>query len=307
MKEKEIIRILPYSAFVGQDAAKLALEIGYVEPRIGGILLSGERGTGKSTLVRAFSRMVDGKLPVTIPINATEDRVVGGYRVDALMKSKAVKHPGLLEQANKSILYIDEVNLLDDHIVNIILDVTSTGILEVQHLGMEERLDLDFTLVGTMNPEEGSLRPQLIDRFALTVQVKTEPEYRVQALNNALDFDAAVVDLERGEKSDFLQDMEKQDKECFEKLEKARNHKPKFDDGVLSKAIKLVDVFKTHGNRGEQILVRAARAAAAIEEAEKVTVKHLREVAPLALQHRQRAFTDMKWDAVHKEKLEEVL
>jgi magnesium chelatase subunit I len=160
------IDILPYSRIVGQDEIKLALEIAYVAPqRLGGILISGQRGTGKSTAVRAFSRMVDNRLPVTLPINATEDRVVGGWKIDALMQSKSEWQIGLLEEARDRLLYVDEVNLLDDHIVNIILDVTSTGVLVVQREGQnKEPVKVPFTLVGTMNPEEGGLRPQLLDR-----------------------------------------------------------------------------------------------------------------------------------------------
>src|SRR5262245_9456393 len=127
------IDLLPYSAIVGQDQIKLALELAFVAPRLGGVLLSGQRGTAKSTAVRAFSVMMYGVLPVTLPINATEDWVVGGWKLDELLRSKPVEQPGLLEEAGeKGLLYVDEVNLLDDHIVNIILDVTSTGVLVVE-------------------------------------------------------------------------------------------------------------------------------------------------------------------------------
>lgn len=115
------IQIMPYSMIVGQQQLKLALELVYIAPRIGGVLLSGERGTGKSTIVRAFTAMMYDRLPVTLPINATEDRVVGGWDINQLMLGKVVPQQGLLEEANGILLYIDEVNLLDDHIVNIIL------------------------------------------------------------------------------------------------------------------------------------------------------------------------------------------
>src|SRR3954453_22199825 len=116
--------VLPYSRLVGQDRLKLALDLAYVAPRIGGVLISGQRGTAKSTAVRAFARMAYDELPVTLPINATDDRVIGGWKLDELMRGDAVYRPGLLEEAGKKgMLYIDEVNLLDDHIVNLILDV----------------------------------------------------------------------------------------------------------------------------------------------------------------------------------------
>jgi magnesium chelatase subunit I len=120
---------MPYSMIVGQDSAKTALELAFIAPLIGGVLLSGQRGTGKSTLVRAFCQMMYGGLPVTLPINATEDRVVGDWKIDELLRSKQVWQDGVLVEADGKVLYIDEVNLLDDHIVNLILDVTSTGIL----------------------------------------------------------------------------------------------------------------------------------------------------------------------------------
>src|SRR5919199_4725036 len=123
MSNESHIQILPYTLVVGQEQLKLALELAYIDPAIGGVLISGHRGTGKSTAVRAFAQMIYGKLPVTLPINATEDRVIGGWDLKELMLGKTVEQKGLLEEANGSLLYIDEVNLLDDHIVNIILDV----------------------------------------------------------------------------------------------------------------------------------------------------------------------------------------
>ena len=165
MSNDSDILILPYTSIIGQEQLKLALELAYIAPNIGGVLISGERGTGKSTTVRAFAKMLYDSLPVTIPINATEDRVIGGWNIDALMQSKPEWQKGLLEEANGTLLYIDEVNLLDDHIVNIILDVTSTGVLVVQREGKSDQKQIQLTLVGTMNPEEGGLRPQLLDRF----------------------------------------------------------------------------------------------------------------------------------------------
>src|SRR5712692_7411902 len=174
-EKKQILRsILPYTQIVGQEKLKLALELAYIAPRIGGVLISGKRGTAKSTTVRAFASMMYEDLPVTIPINATEDRVVGGWDIKELMSGKTVKQPGLLQEADEKLLYIDEVNLLDDHIVNIILDVTSTGKLVIQREGLDEQHDVRTTLVGTMNPEEGGLRPQLLDRFGLMVAVEGE-------------------------------------------------------------------------------------------------------------------------------------
>ena len=188
------VTLLPYSLIVGQEQPKQALELSYVAPRIGGVLIRGDRGTGKSTAVRSFAQMVYGKLPVTLPINATDDRVVGGWAIDQLMvKRTPVRQPGLLEEANKSVLYIDEVNLLEDHIVNLILDVASTGQLSVQYESQDENRQISFVLVGTMNPEEGFLRPQLLDRFGLMVDVAAQADQRAEILRTVLAFDEALA------------------------------------------------------------------------------------------------------------------
>lgn len=185
--------ILPYSFLVGQEDLKLALELAYVAPRIDGVLISGERGTAKSTAVRAFAQMVYGKMPVTLPLNATDDRVLGGWRVDKMMEGTPEEQMGLLEKASGGMLYVDEVNLLDDHIVNIILDAASTGVLTVQREAIDKERRVEFALIGTMNPEEGGLRPQLLDRFGLHVIVSAEqdPQKRAEILRVVLKMDEA--------------------------------------------------------------------------------------------------------------------
>lgn len=304
--------VLPYSAFVGQELARLALEISFVRPRVSGILLSGHRGTGKSTLVRAFAQMVNenGQLPVTIPINATEDRVLGGYRLDALMRGDPQYHPGLIEQAENSILYIDEVNLLSDHIVNLILDVTASGFLNVQYMGIENKRTVQFTLIGTMNPEEGGLRPQFLDRFCLAANVETEKDNRSSALKNILLFDKAILDVRSGLDNDQISEWARMDTEKLDTLKRARYNTPIVADSILDFAILIVDRFEVEGNRAEKILIDAASAAAAIDGAEDVTKQHLCRVAPLALVHRQRtssAATDLRWGSEQESKLRELV
>jgi magnesium chelatase subunit I len=285
------IQILPYSLIVGQQQFKLALELAYISPRIGGVLLSGQRGTGKSTAVRAFVQMMSNRLPVTLPINVTEDRVVGGWRIDELMQSKAVPQLGLLEEANDSLLYIDEVNLLDDHIVNIILDVTSTGVLVVQREGQSLEKPVSFTLVGTMNPEEGGLRPQLLDRFGLMVSVEAEQNEteRMNILKTVLGFDQAASELKAGQPSEFIKKAQTANRKHKAVLEKARKnfYNVIVPDNIISKCVNLAVKFNTEGNRGDYTIALAARAYAALVNAPQVTEEHVANVARLALQHRR--------------------
>lgn len=305
----DIIQILPYSQIVGQAQIKLALEIAYIAPpRLGGVLISGQRGTGKSTAVRAFAQMIYDRLPVTLPINATEDRVVGGWKIDELMKSEAKWQDGLLQAANGQLLYVDEVNLLDDHIVNIILDVTSTGVLVVQRDGNNRQPEsVAFTLVGTMNPEEGWLRPQLLDRFGLMVNVLAESDRarRVEILQNVLKFDE-----ERSKsKSAWLESARQQDLSRKKQLQQA---KEKFStvtiaDETLDSCVRLCDRFQAQGNRGDYVLTMAARAYAALEGMDTVTNECLRVVAPLALQHRRQEMGQIVWNEGDDTAVKEVL
>jgi magnesium chelatase subunit I len=294
----DIIQILPYSQIVGQAQIKLALEIAYIAPpRLGGVLISGQRGTGKSTAVRAFARMIYNRLPVTLPINATEDRVVGGWKIDELMKSEAKWQDGLLQAANGRLLYVDEVNLLDDHIVNIILDVTSTGVLVVQRDGNDRQPEsVAFTLVGTMNPEEGGLRPQLLDRFGLMVSVSAESDRarRVEILQNVLKFDE-----ERSKpKSEWLDKARAENEARRVKLAGAKQQfdRVEISEDTISTCIDLCDQFEAQGNRGDYVLTMAARAYAALEGMDTVTNECLRVVAPLALQHRRQEIGQIVWN-----------
>ncbi|NEP56899.1 MAG: AAA domain-containing protein [Symploca sp. SIO2G7] len=314
MTIKPTIQILPYTLIVGQKQIKLALELAYIAPRIGGILLSGHRGTGKSTAVRAFAKMMSNSLPVTLPINATEDRVVGGWRIDELMKSKPVPQPGLLEEANGSLLYIDEVNLLDDHIVNIILDVTSTRVLVVQREGQSEQKDVSFTLVGTMNPEEGGLRPQLLDRFGLMVSVEAETNEaeRTMILQTVLEFDEAVSQLKAGKSSAYIEEALEKDSKRRELLKAARqnSYAVQLPINIARNCVRLAAGFQAEGNRGDYIIALAARAHAALHGKEQVTNQHVAAVAPLALQHRRPEVlqsNQMSWSDEDEERVKEIL
>lgn len=302
------IPILPYSKVVGQSDLKLALELAYIAgPRLGGVLISGQRGTGKSTTARAFARMVYDDLPVTLPINATEDRVVGGYKIDALMKGDPERQDGLLVQANGKILYIDEVNLLDDHIVNIILDTAATGILSVQRQGIDiPATETRFTLLGTMNPEEGHLRPQLRDRFGLMVHTTTRPEDRAAILQTVLDFDVALATPESS--SEFLQNGRSADTNHQTQLHAAQQnqHTIAVSPDILQHCVNLADSFKAIGHRADYFLALAARAQAARLQTSTVTATHLRDIAPLVLTHRRQQNSE-QWSTADNQKVADLL
>jgi magnesium chelatase subunit I len=275
-------RILPYSAIVGQEEAKLALELGYIAPGVGGVLVSGPRGTAKSTVIRAFYRMMHGEFPVTLPINATDDRVLGGWELDALMRGEAREQRGLLEEAGeRGLLYIDEVNLLQDHIVNIILDVASTGVLTVQREALDREKRLDFSLVGSMNPEEGGLRPQLLDRFGLlaTTFGAVDTEARCAVLRANVRYEGRVdpaLDRER--------DLAKR-----RVLEKAREAYATvvLPDEILVLCAEASALVRAVGHRGELTTAFAAKALAALEGVPEVGRSQVRRVVTLALRHRR--------------------
>lgn len=297
------IQVMPYSMMVGQEDLKLALELAFIAPKIGGVLLSGDRGTGKSTLVRSFGAMVNKKQPITLPINATEDRVVGGWDIQKLIKeNKPERKEGLLEQAQKSILYIDEVNLLDDRIVNIILDVSSTGILTVEMEGQDEKnKQIDFCLVGTMNPTEGGLRPQLLDRFGLMVEVVTVQDVatRSQILKNVLLYEATRRAEAKPQMTaaTAVAKAKKLDNEQAKLLQEARQRfqSQGISDRLANLCSQVAKAFNTEGHRADYIMALAAMAHASLDGRDLATVDDIFVVARFALQHRQRGGS-LTWD-----------
>ncbi|MCA3219160.1 MAG: magnesium chelatase ATPase subunit I [Burkholderiales bacterium] len=320
----------PFSAIVGQDEMKLALLVAAAEPGIGGVLVFGDRGTGKSTAVRALAALLPpvkvvvgcpyscapekpagvcgicapeggkGKaaadapklksathaLPVVdLPLGATEDRVVGALDLErALAQGVKAFEPGLLARANRGFLYIDEVNLLEDHLVDVLLDVAASGENVVEREGLSVRHPARFVLVGSGNPEEGELRPQLLDRFGLSVEVKT-PTDMAQRIEVVKRRDA----FERNP-SAFIAAWQGEDARVSRRIVAGRKRLPEVGvpDAALERAATLCMKLGTDGLRGELTLMRAARALAALEGARKVGDEHLRRVAPIALRHRLR-------------------
>lgn len=313
----------PFSAIVGQDEMKLALLIAAVDPKVGGVLVFGDRGSGKSTAVRALAallpkmKVVSGcryncdpgrlaefcedcrvraakgglksaEIPVPVvdlPLGATEDRVVGALDLErALARGEKAFEPGLLARAHRGFLYIDEANLLEDHLVDLLLDVAASGENVVEREGLSMRHPARFVLVGTGNPEEGELRPQLLDRFGLSVEVKT-PDNLADRIEVVRRRDAFERDSEA-----FVTNWAKDEAKLRKKIVGAREKLSSVSvpDVTLELAAKLCMALGTDGLRGELTLMRAARALAALDSAKTVTDDHLRRIAPSALRHRLR-------------------
>src|SRR5436309_11530820 len=192
-REPTPIASLPFSAVVGQDEAKLALLLVAIEPGLGGVLLRGQKGSAKTTLARGLARLLGPDAPfVELPVGATEDRLIGSIDLAAALTGGEVRFsPGLLAAAHGGVLYVDEVNLLPDHLVDVLLDVAASGVNRVEREGVSHQHDSRFVLVGSMNPEEGDLRPQLLDRFGLAVDMTTadDPADRAEAVRRRMAFE----------------------------------------------------------------------------------------------------------------------
>ena len=316
-------KAFPFSAIVGQDDMKLSLLIAAVDQSVGGVMVFGDRGTGKSTAVRAlaallppmrritgcrynsdpvrdaaFHRTLNGlaaetplededvAVPVVdLPLGATEDRVVGALDLErALTQGEKAFEPGLLARAHRGFLYIDEVNLLEDHLVDLLLDVAASGENVVEREGLSIRHPAKFVLVGSGNPEEGELRPQLLDRFGLSVEVTTPKDLgvRVEVVRRRDAFER--------DPAGFLANWA--EREAGEAI-RIREGRERLADVEVPTAIvettaKLCLTLGTDGLRGELVLIRAARALAALEGDVEVDEGHIRRVAPMALRHRLR-------------------
>lgn len=317
-------QIYPFTALVGQERMKRALILNAINPQIGGVLIRGERGTAKSTAARALAALLpplnvvercrfncdpdrpdlfcdecrerlarEGSLPaaiaptpfVDLPVSATEDRVVGTLDIEkAIQKGERHFEPGILAAANRGVLYVDEVNLLDDHVVDLLLDSAAMGVNVVEREGISFQHPARFVLVGSMNPEEGDLRPQLLDRFAHAVDVVglTNPADRVDILRRRIHFEQ---DPEM-----FAEEYEPLEARESERIIAARNLYPlvKYTDKDLYTIAALTASFRVDGHRADIVILRTARAQAAYDGRGQISDRDILLAAELALPHRMK-------------------
>jgi len=272
---------LPFSGVVGQEEAKLALLLAAIEPRLGGVLLRGQKGSAKTTLARGFARLLPGAAPfVELPLGASEDRVLGSLDLAELLTNGTPRYrPGLLASAHGGVLYVDEINLLADHLVDVLLDVAVTGVNRVEREGISHTHPARFVLVASMNPEEGELRPQLLDRFGLAVDVvaPTDAATRVIAVQAQL-----AVERDPGAHLDY----EETDAGVRRRLASVR--RASLPDEVIRRAADVALAVGAEGLRADLMLCRAAVANASWDGRPTASVDDLRVVAPFVLAHRRR-------------------
>jgi len=321
---KEKRRVFPFTAIIGQSEMKLALILNITDPKIGGVMIMGDRGTGKSTTIRALVDILPEidvvtddpfnssptdpefmsepvrelfeagqnlpkskkKVPmIDLPLGATEDRVCGTIDIEkALTEGVKSFEPGLLAKANRGILYVDEVNLLDDHLVDVLLDSAASGWNTVEREGISIKHPAQFVLVGSGNPEEGELRPQLLDRFGMHAEIRTiaDPKLRVEIVQQRIDFDA---DPEK-----ILATYEKEQQELREKILRAKDLLPKVKiaNELRIKISQVCSELNVDGLRGDIVVNRASKAAAAFDGRTEVTINDISKVICLCLRHRLR-------------------
>lgn len=329
----------PFTAIIGQENMKKALVLNVVNPRLGGVLIQGEKGTAKSTAVRALADLLPPRrcikgcrfhddpgapaawcdechekydhqepeielLPmkvVELPVSATEDRVVGTLDIEvAIREGKRSFETGILADANRNILYVDEINLLDDHVVDVLLDSAAMGINTVEREGISYSHPARFSLVGTMNPEEGDIRPQLLDRFALSVYVAGEKDLdrRAEVIKRRLEYE--------DDPAAFVAKWKEEQQNEVHRIERAMKLLPQVTaaNEILRLAAKLSIALGVDGHRADITLIKTAQTLAAVAGHTEVNREDLREAAKLALPHRmrRRPFEEqsLNWDDVDK-------
>lgn len=290
---RQAFPIFPFTAIVGQEDFKLCLILNLIDPNLGGVLASGDKGTGKTTTVRALSQLMGSEqVPfINLPLGATEDRVLGSIALEALINEKRkVVEKGLLAQAHGGILYIDEINLLNDYLMDVLLDAAASGGYYLEREGISQWLDSRFCLVGTMNPEEGELRPQLLDRFGLSVDVFTPSsmEQRMEISSRRLSFDTAP--------EAFLNKFSEAETQLKSSIIKAKNMLPllHIPAEISRKCTELAMEHKVEGMRADILLMKAARANAAYDGRNTVAAKDVEAIAKFVLKHRSNSPSSSK-------------
>ncbi len=275
----------PFTALAGQERMKEAIVLNLIDPSLGGVLIRGQKGTAKTTAVRAIPGLMKEMRVVEIPANATEDRVAGTIDVEAALKQGEKKfEPGLLAEADGNILYVDEINLLDDHIVDLLLDAAATGKNTVEREGISYSHTAKFVMIGSMNPEEGNLRPQLLDRFGMVVDVtaETDIDRRVEIIERRLAY-------EKNPQS-FCRKYAGSQKALRESIRAARELLPevKVSKEFLRLAAETCVACGTDGHRADIGMIKTARVLAALDGRKKVQREDMERAASYVLPHRMR-------------------
>jgi|TARA_Y100000991_G_scaffold193348_1_gene161373 magnesium chelatase subunit I len=301
----------PFAAIIGQEEMKLALQLNVIDPKIGGVMIMGDRGTGKSTTIRALADLLPDiqiikndpfntnptgldenydteeiKIPmVELPLGATEDRVCGTINLkEVLSGGNSTFEPGLLARANRGILYVDEINLLDDHLVDVLLDSAASGWNTVEREGISIKHPARFILVGSGNPEEGELRPQLLDRFGMHAEIRTirEPDLRVRIVEERISFDVSP--------QTWFDKYESEQQEIQARISKAQNllSEVTMNTDFQLKISQVCSELEIEGLRGDIVSTRAAKALAAFENRTEVTLDDIKRTITLCLRHRLR-------------------
>ncbi len=301
----------PFAAIIGQEEMKLALQLNVIDPKIGGVMIMGDRGTGKSTTIRALADLLPDiaiikndpfntdpkgfsndyetesiKIPmVELPLGATEDRVCGTINLKEILSGgNNTFEPGLLARANRGILYVDEINLLDDHLVDVLLDSAASGWNTVEREGISIKHPAKFILVGSGNPEEGELRPQLLDRFGMHAEIRTiqDPLLRVKIVEERISFDQTP--------QIWFEKYQEEQLKIQERILKAQNSLENIhiNDDFQLKISQVCSELKIEGLRGDIVSTRAAKALTAFENRNEVTLEDIRRTISLCLRHRLR-------------------